>query len=160
MTAEYKINISEHEIKDRKSLKILAYFFIILFLIEGSFSVVLSMRKGDLSLLIFAPFALAAVIYLNFLGKWVSKKFVAINKNGIQWTTILQSNVFVTWSDIKQINFKFSRIIFLLNNGKQKQLSLSKITIEQIRELKQILKEESVSNQFDFISNSGITEKK
>ena len=154
-TNNYEIDILKNEIEGTKGQKISKLIYLSVFVFIGVFSIIYNFSKREpwTSYQIgLAAFGWAFISYLQLTGKWIYKRFISININNIKWREATYNFNNLKWTQINQVNFENSSIVFHLSNGNSKQFSLKRITEEQIIKLKELLSQFSNEKGIKYIS--------
>jgi len=154
MTNNYDIDISKNIKQESKSLRIAEMIYTYLFLVIAIFDFVYILIKrepiqnyvmGIVALIFFF------IRYLQSNEKWVYKKFLSINSEGILWKRTLFIMGNLKWFSVRQINFAYTYIDFHLKTTKVKRFKLDNITPQQIDDLKKILSIICVQNKIIYV---------
>ena len=156
MTSEYKIDIFQNEISGLRGLRMFAYLFILLFIATGMFHIIHAYQKqaGWANYLnAITPFCIAITVYFQVTGKWMYKEFLKVDNDHIQWTrSKLFGTTNISWTKVENVDFQYSSINFKLINGKTNRFDLMNISLDQIRELKEILRDSCLMKNINFIT--------
>jgi hypothetical protein len=156
MTKDYQIDILQNEFKGFRGLRILAYVFIAFFILAGLFIFIRAYQKKSDWIsysTALTPFGIAFIVYLQVTGKWIYKKFLRINNDNILWTrSKLFGTTNISWTDVQSVDFEYTSINFKLIKGKTQRFDLINVSLLQIKELKDLLRDICLKKNINFIT--------